>query len=643
MQDPIQTLTMLETVHQAHWLADHGIEHGLSGGILAVTPAAAYACQKLGLTYLKLEDYAQVAKRQIEYTSVMPYYLEWEAWLDEWAQQAVPIFGENHFRPASAITHLLHTLFAEIWATAVNLHEFIQATQPAHIALWLPRIINLPWHLHPSVSPLTTLAPTLVSAHNIPIVDLAGYAPTLAPVSDVPQGPSGIRRWVEWAKHLIVQHPLIAEVLATRYFRPSDHLKSLLSDAPYILVSGYGYDLPPLVRDLRRQGARIVIVPNRLPPIRLTTPPLPSELKDTLAITSRQLLREPRLWELLEKCGIGHAVLWELALCHWWHNLVPELWRNYQHTCQTLRKHRYTAFVSWESGGNTLSGVISNAAECQGLHRYIYQHGSSSEIDARNWQAYLRHSETFLVYGQGSAEKLNQTCPTFMQPCARIIPVGSARLDALCNQSRTQSRRLRLKLQAGDIRPLILYIPTHFAAYGRSTSSELAPYPVVSYFELQQAILKLWNETPDVRLVYKDFAVANDPTRIMSDFVRDHIANAIVTNRRLPELIWAVDAIVLDHVITAIGEALLTNKPMVVYFPQAESPESQAKALLRKRAAVAETPEEFIKQVRAFLQAGQYTELKNPNTEFLEAYSTHLNDGNSAQRAAAILMGKTRP
>jgi hypothetical protein len=108
---------------------------------------------------------------------------------------------------------------------------------------------------------------------------------------------------------------------------------------------------------------------------------------------------------------------------------------------------------------------------------------------------------------------------------------------------------------------------------------------------------------------------------------------------------WAVDAIIVDHAITALGEVLLTRKPLVVYDPPdphgfLEHPE--AKSLLRKRATVAERPDELIACVRSFLMAGDFSEIESPNEEFLAAYGTHLNDGHSARRAAEAIVALTR-
>jgi hypothetical protein len=171
--------------------------------------------------------------------------------------------------------------------------------------------------------------------------------------------------------------------------------------------------------------------------------------------------------------------------------------------------------------------------------------------------------------------------------------------------------------------------------WGKSLSDETG-YADVAYFELQERIIRLFAGFPHVRLLYKDVP---SPTvwNPIPDLIRREIPNGrAVFAPRLAELVWAVDAIILDHVITALGEALLTRKQMVVYDPYLpgntlEPPE--AKTLLRKRAVVAETPDEFVEAVRSFLIANDFSEINMPNDEFLRAYSTHLNDSRSAQRA----------
>jgi hypothetical protein len=638
----VNTLTVLETAAQVNWLAPQSNQRSL----LAITPEAAYACQKLGQPYLKLEDYAQVLKRSGEYTPILNDYLQWETWLDEWAQQAIPEFGASGFRPASNASFLLQLLFAEVWSSSVSLVELLEALQPTQVALWTPEIIDVPWHLQPLVSALPALLPALACGRGIELMNLSEQAPALTPIAQVEKNTFSVSRFLNEAKRRLREEPLVVGLVKSGWTGLWEAIKPTTANAPHILFSGYSYDLETLVAELRRQGARITVLADILPPVRLLsqTTPIPSAMKQQIIAAGAGLLQEPKLWAPLEKWGLKHTPLWSKPLQFWWHQLVPELWLHYQQLLPRLQKRKFHALVTWDVSGSSLSSAVTNAAAVTGTPRYVYQHGGSSGSDAKLWSMYLQQSDTFLVYGQGTVDELVQSCPAFLPIKTQIQPVGSTRLDMLRRQYQPEKiEHLRTQLQAGDERPIIMYVPTCFGTYGRAIS-DLAAYPDVSYFELQQAILKLWQEVSDVRLLYKEFIVSNDPNSgIMRDFVETWIPGAIVTNQRLTDLMWAVDAIVVDHVITAVNEILLTNKPMVVYMPRPNSSSPQAKTLLQKRAVVAETPAAFIAEVRTLLQLGQFSELKNPTTEFLQIYGTHLDDGRSAERAAALILSGKNP
>jgi hypothetical protein len=632
-------LTLLETADQVRWFAQHSPEDVRNGNVLAITPEAAYVCQQLKVPYLKLEDHAQVFKRAVEYTSILPCYLEWEEWLDEWTQQAIPEFGKVDFKPASAVTFLLQLLFAEIWATATSLREFLEALRPNRVALWPPVITHIPWYLQPSVSPLSAILPRVASASGIEVITLSAQTPELTPVTRA-EVSSYFKRLLKWSKRQLRQSWAFSEWAALRASGLAAYLKQFDSDAPRILISGFGYDLTPLAGELRQRSARVVQLLDELPPARLLTqsPPLPAPLRRVLAAAGSRLLEEPNLWKPLEQWGLGRTPLWAMPLHFWWYRIVPELWINFQRVRRLLQSTRPAALITWDAGANTLSGAAVNAATAVRVVCCVYQHGGSSGSDAKIWQMYLRHTDSFLVYGQQTLIELQQSCPPSLNCVAELIPVGSARLDLIRQQHLPEkSRQLRARLRAGDSRPIILYVPTVFATYGRAIG-DLAAYPDVSYFELQQIILKLWLEAPEIRLLYKELIVANDPNRVMPEFIRKYIPNGTVTRQRLTDLMWAVDAIVVDHAITALSEVLLTNKPLIVYMPKPNAAGPQAKILLQKRAAVAETPDEFAAHVRALLHAGRYPELENPNDEFLQAYCTHLNDGRSAERAAEVIL-----
>ena len=100
---------------------------------------------------------------------------------------------------------------------------------------------------------------------------------------------------------------------------------------------------------------------------------------------------------------------------------------------------------------------------------------------------------------------------------------------------------------------------------------------------------------------------------------------------------WAVDAIVVDHVTTAATEVLLTDKPCVFYMPSQTPQAQRGRALLARAATVDATPDGFVDAVRGMLVERTFSPVPSRDRSFLSAYGTHLDDGASARRASAIV------
>jgi len=633
-------LTILETAAQVEWYSKNHSPRSSDGSVLAITPTAAYACQQLSLSYLKLEDHCRYAQRFTEYSDALQEYLEWETWLDDWSQDAIREFKESGFRPAKAVTFLLQLLLAEIWATTCNLREFLGSTKPDRVAFWSPRLIEVPWFLQPQISPANVLLPDLISPV-LDFVELSHELPELSPESyeaDV-EAPAAARL-KNWLKKSLRQSNIFTELDALRNFGPSIILSALKTGRPRVLATGVGYDLEPLILELRRRGVAVMRLKDNTPVAFANgnRDSVGADMRQRLNDAGDRLLTESALWDPLKRWGVGRTPLLSRPLKYWWDNLVPVLWSRYQQTTHLLKRKKHDALITTDCGATTWGGPDCEAAFTSGVPRWCLQHGGSTGADSKIWQMYLRASETFLVAGDGTVQELEQNRPSFLRGCGSFTPVGSSRLDQLRRQSSSQENlELRRALHLGDPRPIVLYVPNSFGTYGRAIS-DLAAFPEVSYMELQQDVLRLWNDFTQVRLLYKELIVANDPNRVMSSFVREHIPNGTVTNQRLTDLMWAVDAIIVDHPITALGEVLLTKKRVVAYMPKPNASHPEAKLLLEKRAIVAETPAGFIDAVSSFLAAGEFSELTESDDQFLRWYCTHGDDGRSAERAANAIL-----
>ncbi len=637
----MKTLTVLETTKQAEWF----MEQPQHDPPLVVTPEAAQTCRDSGTAYTRIEDYVPLNKRFTEYASNLDDYLDWEQWLDQWSRSAMPEYDRAGFNPASCTSFLLQFLFGEVWSAATTVNDILDIVKPERTRCWSPRVPGVPWHLHPTVSAIPAVLPSLARARGVAFDDLSEVQPKCTPESDASvhgreSRAGSVSTWSRQLKQKLREFPAVNDLL----FPGGDHkLESRgrsRRDRPHILVSGSDYGLMEAARELRHHGARVTIIADSLLEKAEQIPDSPNldAYRRAVRDNSEQLLQTPRFWEPLEALGIGHIDLWSAPFLFWWEQLVPILWSAFNDATGRLRTGRYTALLTWDVSGSSTSSAAVAAATNLGIPCYVLQHGSSSGVSPLIWQSYLRFCDHFLVYGDGTRKELS-AASNVPRRC-EITPVGSILLDAFRNApAAADTNRLRTNLQGDDHRPIVLYVPTCFGCYGRSFH-DLAAYPDVSYFELQMEVLALWNTVTSTRLVYKDFILANYPNEVMATFIRRHVKDAVVTTQRLKDLIWAADAIVIDHAITAIGEVLMTDKPIVCYMPQPSASAPEAAALLRKRANVAETPAVFMSMVRDLLARKSYAGITRPNTEFLRHYCTHDNNGRSAERAASVILAQ---
>lgn len=632
----------VETAQQATWLAGQSSEYDLCRWTLvAANPEVLYACQRLGLKYSKFEDFVAIGSRRAEYSEALEQFLTWRTWLDDWARHRIPEFGRTAFKPAESASFILSRIHAEIWATGRSLDEFFKSTRPEIVALWYPIINGVPLHLQPKITPLVMLAADAARQRGVLVHDLATESSHLAPAADAPPTQEGLRARI---RRYLLEGRLRGGAAALRSGGLRDALRALLPMSKHtkrVLACGFGYDLQRLVMELRRANVEV----DQISDVLHGHEEMSVEAFRDLEEATGDLLREGRFWQLVERCGVGRTLLWEAPLKRWWTGLVPRHWSAYLAAENQFRRRKYDALVLSNVGNAGSGGAISSAASAAGVRTYLYQHGGSADRDSRSLNVYVTAPDTLLVYGEGTAADLAETKPPYIDRFSAVKAVGSATLDEIRRKGQTERHhRLRKTLRGGDPRPLVLYVPTHFGGYGRSIGHDLAGYPAASYFELIERVLALWKSADGVRLVYKDFIVANDTTRVVPQFIQDEIPGAIVTVVPVRDLMWAVDAIVVDHVTTAALEVLLTDKPCVFYMPSATPQATRARGLLSKAAVVENTPDRFIEAVGQLLANQPFRRVENRNREFLVAYGTHLDDRASARRAAdAVIRGNGQP
>lgn len=604
--------------------------------VIALTPEAAWRCQQRGRPYLKIEDHYEPSSLIAVWDKAFKEILAWVEHIDQYWQGRDP--AHSSFKPAKASFFLLQNFINEFFIAAPTLTSLVKQTQAQTIYYWPQEISPSPAFLIPEGPLYPSLIPSMAKELAIQLHPL----PNTGPRENRTERTLGITATL---RDIVSKTRLFPELVQCRRLGLLPYVRIRFNQPdfkrPAVLVLGYGDDLDPVIIELRQEKRPLVWIKN----LNLSSS-LQKEKESRFSSLWVDLKSQSWFWEPLNKAGVETNGLFEQIIQTWWLRIVPQMWRAYQAGTQLIGIQSISSVLAWEAGANALSAGYLQAAEQQKIPRTIYQHGGSVFVNSKSWYTYLLHSEQLLTYGTGTTRRLADTWPPGVPQKTSLVSVGSARLDAIRRRMTPQKNMtLRQKLQKTNKCPLILYVPTSFGGFSRAFG-EMEGYPDVSYFELQQQALSVFRDFPSVQLIYKAMPALNSLQNPILSFLPKALPKAqILTEPALSQLIWAVDAIIVDHAITALGETLLTNKRVIVYLPP--SPTSggeilEPKTLLSKRAQIAETPEAFVTLIRQFLEMGDFSEIPNPNQEFLAAYGTHLNDGRSAQRVASALGDKSR-
>jgi CDP-glycerol glycerophosphotransferase (TagB/SpsB family) len=282
--------------------------------------------------------------------------------------------------------------------------------------------------------------------------------------------------------------------------------------------------------------------------------------------------------------------------------------------------------------------AIFQAARSLKIPIVTYQHGGfEGNCEYTTYDLTdMKQSDFRLVYGDGIATYLKERKARSDESLAKVIPVGSTRLDTLRLTIEKEKNRdyVRRQLNISDSKILIAYLPTSYQ-YNWYMAREA--YWGVPYMQFLIDTFEILHEFPQLHFIYKPFP--EYPLDPMPKIIATRFQNCqSVSDISVSLLLQASDAFIIDIPSTGLLEALLTSKPIVAYSDSrfiALRPE--ARALLIKRVILSETPDDFIRQLRLFLNQGNFEKLEHANREFLRAYGAFNDDGNSAQRAATAL------
>ncbi len=613
------TLGLCETAAQAEILTTASWSSQIDIYI-ATTPGAAWTlCQK-NIPFSAPEDFYRESDLCAHAQPYADFQFEWVHWIDQYLQRAIPDFAELNFRPAASYIFYLKVAIDHFFMHNFALKHILDRCQPAHVVCF-DEPVSLPFDPHFFIHS----EDPRYSASLVPMARGRGIELTELNVPSE-NGAAGRRSVGAWMRKTARYGLSLARAGV-------QHMHTLVPRecASNRIVLHNGYDIACMTRAADRLGIawedwdvfykRIDARARRVAGAEIEYGQLWSD-----AIEETQ-------WQRLFR--YGGFDLWsglKPRLHFWWHTLVPELWQYFVAAREVLERERPKALVIPHTFLHS-STSIYQAAKTLAVPTVIYQHGgfmgNCVEVTADFRE--LLHADYMFVYGEGTSHYFASRTPGPGQEFARPIVVGSARID-MVHQQQLSGRESPPELTQKD-KPIILYFSSADKANRYLNCSSLPP---VMRFRLQAELFELFNQFPHLHFIYK----MHPGNTISGELAHQKCPKCQVVSGEstLIQLIWRADAIIVDEPTTGMLESVLTNKKMVVYAEKTISPLTpMAKPLLEKRACVAETQTEFLVQVRALLECGDFQPLINADTSFRKAYVNHLDDGFSADRALGFL------
>jgi len=302
--------------------------------------------------------------------------------------------------------------------------------------------------------------------------------------------------------------------------------------------------------------------------------------------------------------------------------------------------------------------VIAKAAHAAGVPVVTMHYGGPyGYTDCPMTEYYdLADVDYFLCYGEGTARYLEQPSPAaYVRPGSRrakLVAVGSPALDKVVARQRQCAGKTvdNDKLAYGEQELLaatterareVMYVIGAMIGDLRYFSYNLCPD--IWYWRLHREVVKTCICFPNVRLIVKPplkGRIPEVPNPLSEWILKNGVRNCeLLHDVPFEEVLHLADAYITDCPSTVLLQAMTTMKPVIVYLDRTlYRLDRHAMTLLRKRATVSETREEFLQDIADFLHRPDWTLPRPVNDEFLCAYGTYLNDGRSAERAAQLLM-----
>ncbi|MBN2735006.1 MAG: hypothetical protein JXQ82_09150 [Methanomicrobiaceae archaeon] len=607
---------------------------------IAASSSAAYSMSKLGISFNFIEDYqSDINANYVE--SLQSEQICWAKKVDSFIQERIPECAQIEFQPARFALYFIKNS----WDTHIHRADLLEQIKKniqfdEIIYFRNEHPLTYTSNLSPVGSALSECIPLWAEHYGIKTIPMAALPQDLFWETQVYMKNNPLRIIKKIPEYIVSSLDSFKYILDYRSFihLSKFSLKSSSTGKKIILIRKK-YDLNHEIINILKSND-IKCSPFDAA-ISLSykyynqSPEITDKLADEWnAIKEYDWFWQPEGWQ---NWSIKKVL--EPLFNKFWFGIIPVLWNGMNASMKILQSINPQAIcVSLIYSNDHAELGFIMAAQNNNIPVIMYQHGACmGDIENNVWDLtegqYCNYS---LVYGIGEKQYLESR--SLINKLKNIpIAVGSTRLDRISHGiNNNKILKIRKKIVGKSNIPIVLYVPgmnlVNFYRYDCVNENNN------DIFNARENIAKFFSGQNGIKFVYKVFlSLGEDPTQDMLGSICPGCT--VIDDIPLTELLWAADLIIYEVPSTGMYEGLVSNKPIIAYVDRdVYSMTDSTKKMLRKRAIVSETHTEFISDIKKFIHNGDFSPIIEPDNEFLSAFCTHLNDGNSAKRAAGAIL-----
>jgi len=632
--------------------------------ILALTPHAEYALEKLGHESLRPENYhseEDINDVGLKDVSVLNEFCDF---VDESLEKRWEILSENEIFPAHLSWYNLKIMFNSVSIPTFIFKRVLEHEQPQQVlffgtrprpvgrdltftreSVWSAVIPEACKEAGITAEPLGHDTDPIVLTR-CPGAQFSGTRQKLKNLAKFTLGPTGTAVW------------RASKLKATTILSKQRYSSAgqTISSRPTLLTLERSYSLRHVLNHIDVEGSFNVLHWNigqaqlhhfangkDQQPVDMESPDLPS--REFLESHGRRLWSEimdsTQLRGFLRFWGVDVYSVLERRLQRFFEINVPEIVSYYLRARSLLKKVRPTAVLAAPMGDHRRHAVAL-ASKIEKIPFIVYQHGSSrgyvqmesadSEVTEQND---LRSADYVFCFGEGDV----QYHQNHANATAEIFAIGSAALDQLRGPVSPGKRaELLSRFGLSADKRTVMYVPNSMDG-----SVRVAPYRLPSpssNFQVQQRFLDAFAEFPNVQFILKLHETETNPCSPIAQVVLDRrLDNCRVITEPFTSVMSMADMFITDSPpSTAFLEMLTTDRPVLVcgsLLTQRWVPGKWHPSVLdmwKERVVYSEDLDEFLDLLRRYLREDKFQAVETYDT-LLRLFGTHLDDGNSALRA----------